>query len=499
MKLTVDSVRISNTLANGIDEDDIPKPSSIVTFESSEELKSLTVYKGAQYTDEVIKPEYDGTYKLPVGLYTYTAEPVSSSLCKVHQNFYVTESDVDAGTKTITLNHTEWASPGFWQVKTMFVPPTEMSEKYFGDPTPEKDLVTPAFEEGRRINAFTTQEEVEAYLAAIKQTASNMWLTNIGTSDNDLNIPLVIFSEGAENNAAWTSLEEAGAALRELGKPVVWVSAQTHGNEVSGGEAALQLIYELTTSWGDEVLENVSVVVLPRQNPKGAMYNRRTPNSANDINRDRIKLELQETQAINNAYWLFVPEVVVDAHEYGSVPSLYKGKYTYAAYDLLISPANNCYVDDEVRSKAFAWYADPVKEKLGEYGIRGYDYYDGSLSGGMSENGTFRGTHSTISALYPSFAFLCETLIPGGGYNSMTHFERRVKSHVISMQTIIEITADNSSEVMSLLTEKRSELLEKSSTYSEDNLVALYRQSVPEAIDFDYIDMTTNEIKTAQL
>ena len=499
MKFTVDSVRVSNTLANGIDEDDIPKPSSIVTFESSEELKSLTVYKGAQYTDEVIKPEFDGTYKLPAGLYTYTAEPMSVSLCKVHQNFYVTEADVDAGNKTITLSHTEWANPGFWQVKTMFVPPAEMTEKYFSDPIPEKELVTPAFEEGRRMNAFTTQEELEAYLDSINETASNMWLTTIGTSDNNLNIPFVIFSEGADNNASWTSLEEAATALRGLGKPIVWVSAQTHGNEVSGGESALQLIYELTTVWGQEVLEDVSVIVLPRQNPKGAMYNRRTPNGSNDINRDRVKLELQETQAISNAYWLFTPEVSIDAHEYGSVPALYQGKYTYGAYDLLISPANNCFVTDEIREKGFTWYADPVKDKLSEYGIRGFDYYDGSLSGGMSENGSFRGTHTTINSFYPSFAFLFETLIPGGGYNSMTHFERRVKSHLISMMTAIEITANNSADVMDLLGNARRQLLEKASVYSEDDLVSLYRQSVSETIDFDYIDMTTNEIKTTQL
>ncbi len=499
MEAKIDYIRVSDTLANGIDENDVPKPMTTVSFNTDVELESITVYDGAQYTDEVILGTPDGKYTLPAGLYTYTAVTKDAAYGKIHKNFVVTDEDVNNGTKVITVDIPQWQSPGYWQVKTMFFPTDEISKKFFADPAPEIVIDTPAFKEGRRINSFTTQEEVDAFVAAADEAAANMWTTVIGTSNNDLNIHLAIFSKGADNNANWADLNEAADALHKLGKPIVWVGAQVHGNEVSSGESALALINELSGEWGDDMLENVSVVVIPRINPKGAMYNRRTPNGDNDINRDRIKVELQETQAINAAYWLLCPEVAIDAHEYGAVPRLFNGKNTYAAQDFLFSGVTNRNVSDELRAKCRALYQDTVHEKLATYGIRSMDYYDGTVSSTMTESGGNPKTNTNANALLPSFSFLAETLVPGGGFNSMLHFDRRVKTHLITAKTVIEVTADNADDVKDFIAEERASLLNNAGVYDEDDIIVLEQSTKEELIDFDYIDMETATMETSKV
>ena len=468
-----------------------------VKFISNATLSNLTVYDGAQYTDPVINPESDGTYKLSKGLYTYTAE---TSSAKVHKNFTVTDNDVKAGTKNINIDISySWKYPGYWQVMTMFLPPDEVSNTHFNDPVPSMNVNTPSFSEGRDLNKFTTQDELETYIKNKDSASSKMWSTYIGTSNNDLNIPLVIFSEGATNNVNWSNVTEAANALRQLNKPIVWVGAQVHGNEIASGEGALQLISELSTSWGNDVLKNVSVVILPRMNPKGAQYNRRTPNGDNDINRDRIKLELKETRIINEVYWLFTPEVAIDAHEYGAVPQMYKGNYTYPSYDILVSASTNFNVSDNIRILSRTLYLNNINTKLKENGIRSTDYYDGDISSSITEMSPLSSMNSNANALYPSFSFLVESLIPGGGYNSLIHFARRVKSQCLTAKTIIDLTSVYSITIKSTIDNERKALLENSKVYDEGDVVVLAQTPKDENINFEYIDLFTNKLTTTSV
>jgi len=493
----VDYIRLGT--GTKTDKSDEPaEPSALVSF-VSEVPASFTVFRGAQYEQNPVKAQSYGQYSLPAGVYTYTAAPNSAGYSKIHRTFRVTEEDVKAGAKIITVSLPAWKNPGYWQVKTIYLPSEEITSKYFTDPLPSLKLQTPAAAADRPINAFTTQEELDAFMKQADDAAENMWSTVIGTAEGGLNIHLAVFSRGAENNGKWTDLASAADALRKLGKPIVWISAQVHGNEWASGESALQMINELSGSWGDKVLDTVSVVILPRQNPAGAQYNRRTPDGSLDINRDRVKTELTETRAIQNAYWLFTPEVCVDAHEYGATPALYKGTYTYAAYDLLISASTNRNTSDALRDMARTMYQDSVHKSLSEYGIRTTDYYDGGIQSTVTEKSPNPQTNADANSLYPAFSFLIETLIPGGGYNSLAHFDRRVKSHVLAAKEIIEITAENAAEVMQFLTEERTALLRAGESYDEDDVIVLSQAAKTVKKDFSYIDLANGTLTSAEI
>lgn len=191
-----------------------------------------------------------------------------------------------------------------------------------------------------------------------------------------------------------------------------------------------------------------------------------------------------------------MPEVAIDAHEYGAVPTVYNGKYIYASYDLLISASTNKNLSSTLLNKSRSLYLNSVHNTLGSYGIRSMDYYDGSISSTITEMNPMMMMNANANALYPSFSFLVESLIPGGGYNSAIHLKRRVKSQLITAKTIIEITSNNSIEVKKVIDNERSNLLNKSKVYGDDDLIILNQAYKEKPIDFEYIDLESNELKT---
>ncbi|MCX7894497.1 MAG: M14 family metallopeptidase [Thermoanaerobaculum sp.] len=175
--------------------------------------------------------------------------------------------------------------------------------------------------------------------------------------------PLFLLVVGAAEHLA--GLEGLAAQVRRLGDPrlvppatagplvaklplVVWLGGSVHGDEPSGGEAALALAYYLAASRCDQVkglLEQVMVVLDPMQNPDGRArfvaatrqargpHPDENPASAEhvqpwpggrfshylfDLNRDWFALTHPESQGkVSRMVWL-PPQVAVDLHEMGS-------------------------------------------------------------------------------------------------------------------------------------------------------------------------------------
>ncbi|WP_204388651.1 M14 family zinc carboxypeptidase, partial [Bifidobacterium pullorum] len=78
-------------------------------------------------------------------------------------------------------------------------------------------------------------------------------------------MPIAVFTDTDLSSAA--SLEEAGELVSDNGKLTVWIQAQIHPNEPAAGEAALVMVSDLCGSYGDAVLDDINVVVVPRINP----------------------------------------------------------------------------------------------------------------------------------------------------------------------------------------------------------------------------------------
>ena len=111
------------------------------------------------------------------------------------------------------------------------------------------------------------------------------------------------------------------ADIEKSDKPVVLIVNNVHGSEVAGKEASLEIMRDLTLGDLRPLLDEVVVLNIPTINPDGAEVRRRTNEQGFDMNRDYIKLETQEIQAlITKVINRWKPEIHVDTHHGGSDP-----------------------------------------------------------------------------------------------------------------------------------------------------------------------------------
>ncbi|HXJ62485.1 MAG TPA: M14 family zinc carboxypeptidase [Actinomycetota bacterium] len=110
------------------------------------------------------------------------------------------------------------------------------------------------------------------------------------------------------------------AALEASTPEILWLSANVHGDEESGADAALQVLYELADRSDcvvSTVLDRAIVVILPIQNPDGRELNTRRNANGFDMNRDWFARTQPETDGKVETVRQYPPMLYIDAHEFG--------------------------------------------------------------------------------------------------------------------------------------------------------------------------------------
>lgn len=207
---------------------------------------------------------------------------------------------------------------------------------------------------------ITHHSGMERYLNELAGASPRIKLQQIGSTYEGRALYYVIVSS-PENMKRLDELRQANLQLADPRSitpsqadaiidthPVfVCLSYSVHGNEHSGVEAALALIYYLAASNDtemEELLKNLVILIDPMQNPDGrerfiqyftsmsgkspnpdlnaAEHNEvwpggRTNHYLFDMNRDWVVMSQIETQARIAAYRQYQPEVFIDLHEMG--------------------------------------------------------------------------------------------------------------------------------------------------------------------------------------
>jgi hypothetical protein len=117
-----------------------------------------------------------------------------------------------------------------------------------------------------------------------------------------------------------TSDEEA-AALAASTPDILWVAANVHGNEESGTDASLRVLYELADRddcAATQILDNSLVVILPIQNPDGREADTRRNAYGFDMNRDWFARTQPETDGKVELLRQYPGVLFVDDHEMGT-------------------------------------------------------------------------------------------------------------------------------------------------------------------------------------
>jgi hypothetical protein len=380
----------------------------------------------------------------------------------------------------------------------LFAPAVQAETPYYGKDYSQPEQVrplfpevevtdgTPAFVKGEE--AFTTQEEMLAYIEELKGKSPYLSVKNIGASQNGLEIPALYFTKDQKIYPSFMSR-----------KPTVWIQSQIHGNEPASGESVLAIANRLTGELGEEVLDKINVIVVPRVNPDGSYNFKRQLQNGLDGNRDHVKLESPEVQAIHHEYNRFTPEVVIDAHEYSPYTSSFnqfgeEGLLKY--HDILLLSGRNLNIPEKIRSMSDSLYVDPTLDTLEQNGFTGDRYYTTEVTNGeiyILEGGTEPRIGRNAFGLQTAFSFLVESR---GIAIGREDFGRRVAAQIATHENILRQTAANSKKVKTTVAVERAKLIKKGLVSNDKDPIFVNSEAAEiENQTLEMIDIATGTLK----
>jgi hypothetical protein len=313
-------------------------------------------------------------------------------------------------------------------------------------PDPVAPIATPALRAGR--TSFTSQVEMLKFLTDLAARAPDMRMRTAGRSQEERTIPLVVFAHPPTLSAA---------ELAANGKPTVLVIGQQHGNEPAGGEAALALALQLA---GERraVLDRVNVLIVPRANPDGAQNFTRGTVNGFDVNRDHLLQRTPEGRTLGRIFAAYQPAVVIDSHEFGVKLRWFEKFGAVQRYDVLIQYATVANLAPPIAEAAEKMFRQPLARALDAAGFSNawyfatsYDMQDRKVSMG----GVVPDTGRNIAGLRNAVSFLVESRGVGLG---RAHLQRRVESHLVATNALIDITARNAAAILALEARARDEV-----------------------------------------
>lgn len=431
----------------------------VISYDAGVTVKFYSGWDDTTLIDPSQKENYTQYYpNLPSGKYRVVAS--RSGYITLSENIYISPTEA---TTRMEKHYSLVKRDNAWDPSYARKLSDEALAAMPSDPTlwPEyaAAFTTPVFTTGRAMHKFTTQTEMENFIAGLDGDNDKMYVYSLGTTQDTIkfDIPLVIFTETDLSRAK--TLEEAAALLEENGKVTVHYQAQIHGNEPAAGEAALGMIAMLDNDYGDALLDRMNVYVIPRLNPDGAYQNKRViPAVSVDPNRDYTNLESYEVSRTIHAMNLFNPEVFVDGHEFTVLLESSSIVYT----DMKINSGRSIYATEEMVT-----HADNLSAALFanmEANNMTYGWYHDYVTGWNSAVGTsYTMQRGMLSFLLESYG------IHGGTFN----MARRTASHIAALDGLFQYLYENHEEVHEAVNEQREILIQDGKTYGDGDLVAL--------------------------
>ncbi|MCQ6267516.1 M14 family metallocarboxypeptidase [Fictibacillus sp. WQ 8-8] len=369
-------------------------------------------------------------------------------------------SSSDALPKAAAADETEKFTP-YYGYGPSYVQPSSISYLF---PKPAEHFSTPAFEKGRL--PFTSQEEMLAFIKKLDHKNKLVTLKSIGKSLEGRDLPILLFSK-----------ENPDKIKNNKKKPLIWIQGQIHGNEPAAGESVLVTAQKLAQGKMGNVLDKVNVAIVPRVNPDGSYYFKRQIATNLDANRDYMKVEYPEVQAVHKAVNEYKPDVVLDAHEYTVNSPLFKKfgeQGSVSSYDLLISSAKNLNIPKQLRKTSDNLVLNKVKQVLDQRKLSHHDYYtldtddDGQLV--ATEGSTETRIGRNALGLKNTLTYLIETR----GINiGRADFNRRVYAQATAQENFIKTTAADANKIKTAVKNARQDVINKGKEANDKDTIVI--------------------------
>ncbi|MGG1574827.1 M14 family metallopeptidase [Fictibacillus sp. NRS-1165] len=362
--------------------------------------------------------------------------------------------------KAAAADETESFTP-YYGYGPSYVQPSSISYLF---PKPAEQFSTPAFEKGRL--PFTSQEEMLSFIKKLDNKNKYVTLKSIGKSMEGRDLPILFFSK-----------DNPDKIKNNKKKPLIWIQGQIHGNEPAAGESVLVTAQKLAQGKMGNVLDKVNVAIVPRVNPDGSYYFKRQIATNLDANRDYMKVEYPEVQAVHRAVNEYKPDVVLDAHEYTVNSPLFKKfgeQGSVSSYDLLISSAKNLNIPEQLRKTSDNLVLNKVNQALDQKKLSHHDYYtldtddDGQLV--ATEGSTETRIGRNALGLKNTLTYLIETR----GINiGRADFNRRVYAQATAQENFIKTTAAYSSKIKTLVTNATRDVVDKGNKANDKDSIVV--------------------------
>ena len=241
--------------------------------------------------------------------------------------------------------------------------------------------------------------------------------------------PVKVSVEG--KTAGGRSLYLVHAARRPDAPFRVLFYAQQHGDEVSGKDALLYLIRDVSRD-PSRLPEDVDLWIMPMVNPDGAEAGTRKNGAGADLNRDHVTLFHPETQALHRVARRLKPHLAVDSHEFGRDPSEWTKRGWEKWSDITMDGLNNPLFDAERIAAAERW----VEESAAAEAAAGHRFLRYWVGGAPPDD---EQRHSAIDAdgglngigAYGGLSFIIEAAVRHQAKDPSADLGKRVDAYLV--------------------------------------------------------------------
>ncbi|KQN91953.1 carboxypeptidase [Sphingomonas sp. Leaf67] len=188
---------------------------------------------------------------------------------------------------------------------------------------------------------WITPAEASAFATTPSYAETRIWLDRLVAASPLLTIET--FGKSPQGRDLYAVRAHKGAA----GKPVVLVQAGIHAGEIEGKDAGLMLLRDIALRGKDSLLDKVDLVFVPIYNVDGhersGPYNRpnqrgprdmgwRTTAQNLNLNRDYLKADAPETQAMIGLIRRLDPVLYLDLHVTDGIDHRYDVTYAFSGW-----------------------------------------------------------------------------------------------------------------------------------------------------------------------
>ncbi len=327
---------------------------------------------------------------------------------------------------------------------------------------------------GEKINyiRYSQNEDIAIFLSQVEHLSPELEVQIIGkTRETE--------EYGAKDLFLCIITEEGAGCPHKLSreKPTLLLIASQHGNEQSAKEAALWMIKDLAQGELKPLLKKLNFLIIPQANPYGNWSNQRANEQDLDLNRDHVKLETPEAEAIHRVFRTWMPEVTIDVHEKGD-----------DYYRVSIGCVSNLNISPELQKFSQETILSEVEKKLQKKKITFHEYIVTQEMGINSSAGVryrpedvgkrkLMRRYSTADlndgrnslGIYETLSFIQE----GASRHNIKTLKERTRWQYFGLRFFSESVSLHADKIKEMVSTLRQNLLEKARTFKEDDLIHL--------------------------